>query len=116
MADGSGPVSYTHLDVYKRQPEQLNAATDAENTARIIRLMFGETAARSAHGPARAAAEFGPVVLQVDGLRTQGGSTPLRDVSLAVRAGEILGIAGIDGNGQKAVSYTHLDVYKRQVL
>lgn len=85
-------------------PEQLNAATDAENTARIIRLMFGETAARSAHGPARAAAEFGPVVLQVDGLRTQGGSTPLRDVSLAVRAGEILGIAGIDGNGQKELA------------
>jgi general nucleoside transport system ATP-binding protein len=34
-------------------------------------------------------------------LRLQGVCTPqLRDVSLAIRPGEILGIAGVDGNGQ----------------
>lgn len=42
------------------------------------------------------------VVLRCCGVATPSvaGSRPLRDVSLQVRAGEILGIAGIDGNGQ----------------
>ncbi|GFN33801.1 ABC transporter ATP-binding protein [Paenibacillus xylaniclasticus] len=45
---------------------------------------------------------LGKVVLQVDGLHRQGGRgrSGLRGVSFKVREGEIIGIAGVDGNGQ----------------
>jgi simple sugar transport system ATP-binding protein len=44
----------------------------------------------------------GDVLLQVDGLtvRDNRGLVAVNNVSLAVRSGEILGIAGVDGNGQ----------------
>jgi simple sugar transport system ATP-binding protein len=42
------------------------------------------------------------VVLDVAGLSVQGerGELPVRDLSFQVRAGEILGVAGVQGNGQ----------------
>ena len=47
-------------------------------------------------------AEPGEALLSVDGLtvRDERGLEAVRDVSLQVRAGEIVGIAGVDGNGQ----------------
>lgn len=44
-----------------------------------------------------------PVVLRVEALCAQGdrGTAALHSVSLEVRAGEILGVAGISGNGQR---------------
>lgn len=50
----------------------------------------------------RPPAQPGPTVLSVKGLRyvDEQGRLILRDVSLEVRAGEILGIAGVEGNGQ----------------
>jgi ABC-type uncharacterized transport system ATPase subunit len=44
----------------------------------------------------------GDVMLQVDSLRVRDerGALAVEDLSLAVRAGEILGIAGVEGNGQ----------------
>ena len=43
--------------------------------------------------------------LRADGLRAPGGvsDAPLRGVSLAVRAGEIVGVAGVEGNGQRTL-------------
>jgi simple sugar transport system ATP-binding protein len=48
------------------------------------------------------AAEPGEALLSVDGLtvRDERGLEAVRDVSFQVRAGEIVGIAGVDGNGQ----------------
>ncbi|MGA0541380.1 putative B6 ABC transporter ATP-binding protein [Neotabrizicola sp. VNH66] len=83
-------------------PDDLRAATDAENTARIIALMFG-TSTQAAAGPSRTARDLGDEVLRVEGL-TSAGRVPVKDISLSVRAGEILGIAGIDGNGQKELA------------
>ena len=50
----------------------------------------------------KAPAEIGAPVLQVEGLRhvDSHGVERLKGVSLEVRAGEILGIAGVAGNGQ----------------
>jgi simple sugar transport system ATP-binding protein len=47
-------------------------------------------------------AQPGEVLLEVEGLRVEDdrGVEKVRGVSLQVRAGEIVGIAGVDGNGQ----------------
>ena len=49
---------------------------------------------------------IGEVVLELDGLTAVGdrGGEALRDVSLVVRAGEVLGIAGVAGNGQRELA------------
>jgi simple sugar transport system ATP-binding protein len=50
--------------------------------------------------------EIGDVVLAARGLHARGdrGIEALRDVSLAVRAGEVLGVAGVAGNGQRELA------------
>jgi simple sugar transport system ATP-binding protein len=50
--------------------------------------------------------ELAPVVLEAEGLsaRTKDGRTLLDDLSLHVRAGEIVGVAGVEGNGQRALA------------
>jgi ABC-type uncharacterized transport system ATPase subunit len=44
----------------------------------------------------------GAVVLQIDGLsyQDQAGRSRLQDISLQIHAGEIVGVAGVEGNGQ----------------
>ncbi len=55
--------------------------------------------------PVKPATEPGRVLLRLSGLRTSGeGQRGLRDVSLEVRAGEVLGIAGVSGNGQRELA------------
>lgn len=54
--------------------------------------------------PAKPRLEPGRVLLRLSGLSTQGGNPPLRDIELEIRAGEILGIAGVSGNGQRALA------------
>lgn len=46
------------------------------------------------------ASDVGEAVLEVDGVCTSGRQTPVGPVSFAVRSAEILGIAGVAGNGQ----------------
>ncbi len=56
----------------------------------------------------------GPVRLELRGLTCAG----LTDVSLAVHAGELVGIAGVDGNGQRELAevFTGLRVWSSGVL
>ena len=56
----------------------------------------------------RKSRSFGDVVLSVEGLWAEGdrGVAAVKDVSLAVRAGEIVGIAGVAGNGQRELAET----------
>ncbi len=66
---------------------------------RIVALMLGappEAAARA--GIAAAAAPSGPPALEVQALRC---GEKLRDVSFALRAGEVLGLAALEGQGQE---------------
>ena len=59
--------------------------------------------ARAAEFPRKAAQRSGPPALQVDALCVQGdrGAQAVNGVSLAVQAGEVLGVAGVSGNGQR---------------
>ena len=58
--------------------------------------------------PDRGNVELGEVRLQVEQLScgSDRGTPGLRDVSLEVHAGEILGIAGVSGNGQRELAET----------
>ena len=86
-------------------PERLAAMSEAEATEEMVRLMFGAAApgGRAAPRPARAAGEMR---LEASGLGTAGaeGVRRIEGVSLAVRSGEVVGVAGIDGNGQKELA------------
>ena len=73
-------------------PREVSAAEMAE-------LMVGKSLSR----PARDAGAPGEVLLHVGGLSVTPASpfgTPLRHIGFEVRAGEVLGIGGVAGNGQ----------------
>lgn len=67
----------------------------------MARLMCG----REIVPPERAPVTPREALLEIDGLETRGhpGMT-LKGVTLEVRAGQILGIAGVSGNGQRALA------------
>jgi len=73
------------------------------NEAELARMMVGREVLfrveRKAHSK-------GPVVLEVEGLeaRNDKGLPALRNVSFQVHEGEILGIAGVAGNGQRELA------------
>lgn len=73
---------------------QLKGVTDAQ----LSDWMVGETP----DVPVRAGSSAGEVVLNVENLTVLGdrGEKAVNGVSLQVRVGEILGIGGVDGNGQ----------------
>jgi ABC-type uncharacterized transport system ATPase subunit len=68
-------------------------------------MMGGEQAQSSSQAPVsrKPLPADAPVALKVEGLKAQGdrGTLALHDLSLSVRAGEILGVAGVSGNGQR---------------
>jgi general nucleoside transport system ATP-binding protein len=68
---------------------------------RLATLMIGELSGRSAHGVARADVS-GSARLEARGLSVLGdrGGVAVQAVSFAVRGGEILGVAGVEGSGQ----------------
>ncbi|MCO5092509.1 ABC transporter ATP-binding protein [Bosea sp. (in: a-proteobacteria)] len=71
-----------------------------ETTRRMAELMIGAQLRRIEHGRATGA---GAVRLAVEGLSLPGEppfGTALKDIAFEARAGEILGIAGVAGNGQ----------------
>lgn len=69
---------------------------------RLAELMVGRVVER----PVRVRRAAGAVVLQLEHVFTPRvrGQGSLNDVSLAVRAGEIVAIAGVSGNGQEALA------------
>ena len=78
--------------------------------AELAQAMIGETAGGSARAPAHGepvartpVPADAPVALQVEALDALGdrGTLAVHGLSLAVKAGEILGIAGVSGNGQR---------------
>ena len=79
--------------------------TAAATSQSLAALMVGREVELTRHV---GGGEPGDVVLEVEGLSALGdrGVTALDDVSLTVRAGEVLGIAGVAGNGQRELAET----------
>jgi ribose transport system ATP-binding protein len=67
-------------------------------TARIVRLMVGRDLAD--YYPPRSQTHPGPVLLEIAG----GENRFLSGIDLALRAGEIVGVAGLEGSGKTALA------------
>jgi len=75
-----------------------------ESNASLSRLMIGAEPPQLEHRPQKA----GAPVLSVTGLsllRDDQFGVDLEDISLKVCAGEVVGVAGVSGNGQKEMLY-----------
>jgi ABC-type uncharacterized transport system ATPase subunit len=75
-----------------------------ETNASLSRMMIGAEPPPLEHH----AVQAGPTVLRVQDLRLPRGDlfgTDLAGISLEVRAGEVVGVAGISGNGQQELLY-----------
>ncbi len=77
-------------------------ATKDTDKAALAAMMMGT----QAQPPKVAAAVPGAVLLQLDQVCTpdQGSAPGLKSVSLALKAGQIIGLAGVSGNGQAALA------------
>lgn len=74
----------------------VGTAAPPYRTGQLIEWMFGRHQA-----PARPRSAAGSrVLLQLDRLALEGIRVRLRDLSLEVREGEVIGLAGMEGNGQ----------------
>jgi ABC-type uncharacterized transport system ATPase subunit len=75
-------------------------STAETNAAALARLMVGREVSLP---PLRAAAPPGERLLEVQGLCARGerGEAALKGVSFELHAGEMLGVAGVAGNGQR---------------
>jgi simple sugar transport system ATP-binding protein len=114
VKDGKTVVFISHkLDEVMRVSNRISVMRDgrvvhtvnvAETDARALaRMMVGRDVGMEL---ARSPAAPGRIVLSVENLtcRSEIGLPAVRDVSLTVRAGEIVGIAGVSGNGQTELS------------
>ncbi len=82
-------------------PQDLAGAAHDAAKRRVVELMFGGTPPPAMTAGRRPAA--GPPLLTLHHVTALGdrGAPAVQDLSLEIRAGEVFGIAGVDGNGQK---------------
>ncbi len=83
-----------------RQGQYVSTVNKSEtNTRELAKMMVGREVFLNIE---KKQAKVGNVVLKVDNLWTSGEKelSKIRGISLDVREGEIVGIAGVDGNGQ----------------
>ncbi|MCK4713193.1 MAG: ABC transporter ATP-binding protein [Marinosulfonomonas sp.] len=83
----------------KKVGELITADADK---SKIATLMVGEETAL----PEREACKVGAPVLELKGVtvRRENARNSLNNISLCLRAGEIVGVAGVSGNGQSALA------------
>jgi ABC-type uncharacterized transport system ATPase subunit len=76
---------------------------DEANENTLVELMFGKKIAslQVKHEPGRDTAAKPILELRAAGTRGVGAETSLKDIDLQIYPGEIVGVAGVSGNGQK---------------
>nr|WP_063810584.1 ATP-binding cassette domain-containing protein [Kibdelosporangium phytohabitans] len=80
----------------------LHGNVSETDDAALLRAMTGELPSRTPDRPKRT---VGPVLLRLDEVTASGREhVPLREVSIEVRSGEILGVLGVAGNGQRTLA------------
>jgi ABC-type uncharacterized transport system ATPase subunit len=96
-------------------PAEVSARSEDELRSAIVRVMFGEETPEvesavevsgAEAAAARPAPAAGPVLLTVRDVELAGDAQEvgLRGVSLELPAGQVTGIAGVDGNGQRELA------------
>ena len=92
-----------HVTVMRDGKVVATVSTRQTTEQELARLMVGRDVNLRAH---RAPVLRGPAVLRVDGLHVSDevGQEKVRGVSLDVHRAEIVGIAGVDGNGQSELA------------
>jgi ABC-type uncharacterized transport system ATPase subunit len=104
-------MAYADEVTVLRRGKRVHGARVLETTpVQLAQAMIGESAAgasaivaEGSAAPRDETAADAPLALQVDGLSAMGdrGTLAVQGLSLHVRRGEILGIAGVSGNGQR---------------
>jgi len=79
-----------------RQGELVGEARPPYNVDRLVELMFGKVV----HFGGRQTPKLGEQVLELKGLYLESERLNVPDVNLTVSAGEVIGIAGMEGSGQ----------------
>ena len=69
------------------------------STDKLVRLMFGRSVTLSKRSPV----PLGKPVLQLNGLTVSDWRVEVKKLDLEVRAGEVIGLAGLEGSGQRLV-------------
>lgn len=65
----------------------------------LVKMMFGKEVSVGM----RETVEMGEEVLQLEGLALEDRQTRIKGVDLSVRAGEVIGLAGMEGSGQSSL-------------
>ncbi len=86
------------ISVMKDGRKVITAAASELPTDRIVRLMVGRDLAE--FYPPRSQTPPGPPLLEI----ASGGNGVLAEIDLTVRAGEIVGVAGLEGSGKTALA------------
>lgn len=85
------------VTVLRRGRRIITESADRATPESLAQQMVGRPLGEFVRPPAPSS---GDAVLELRNVSSAGGHVALRDVSLVVRSGEIVGIAGVDGNGQ----------------
>ena len=81
-------------------------ASGEAGEATLLGLMFGDAPPLPSGSPLAPQSASGEIALELDGIGTAPdiGAVTLRDLSLRLLSGEILGVAGVSGNGQRELA------------
>lgn len=81
---------------------------------KIIEMMFGKTKIKQVERIVKAGASSSKPLLEIKNVSTkaQGFSVGLKDINLNIFQGEIVGVAGVSGNGQKELGDLILGLLK----
>jgi simple sugar transport system ATP-binding protein len=90
-----------------RQGRIVGTVSRAEaSEANLLQLMFGDSSLSPTRPSGASEAASNEMVLVLEGTATASdfGAVALRDLSLSLRGGEVLGVAGVSGNGQSELA------------